>query len=47
MVGKKGKVAAKLNTLTSIRNNEVMEIKGDRIIVGPDYGIRPASFSSF
>jgi serine phosphatase RsbU (regulator of sigma subunit) len=30
-----------------IRNNEIMEIKGDRMIVGPDYGIRRGPFSNY
>lgn len=29
-----------------IRNNEIIEIKGDRIIVGPDYGIRRGPFTN-
>ncbi len=29
-----------------IRNNEVIEIKGDRIIVGPDYGIQRGPFTN-
>ncbi len=32
--------AGAFNPLYIIRNNEIMEIKGDRIIVGPDYGLR-------
>jgi len=29
-----------------IRSNEIIEIKGDRIIVGPDYGIRRGPFTN-
>jgi serine phosphatase RsbU (regulator of sigma subunit) len=29
-----------------IRNNEIIEIKGDRIIVGPDYGLRRGPFTN-
>ena len=29
-----------------IRNNEILEVKGDRIIVGPDYGIQRGSFQN-
>lgn len=38
--------AGAFNPLYVIRNNEVIEIKGDRIIVGPDYGIRRGPFTN-
>ncbi|MDX2430143.1 MAG: SpoIIE family protein phosphatase [Bacteroides sp.] len=38
--------AGAFNPLYVIRNNEVMEIKGDRIIVGPDYGIKRGPFTN-
>jgi len=38
--------AGAFNPLYVIRNNEIIEIKGDRIIVGPDYGIRRGPFSN-
>ena len=36
--------AGAFNSLYIIRDNEIREIKGDRIIVGPDYGVRRGSF---
>ncbi len=38
--------AGAFNPLYIIRNNEIMEVKGDRIIVGPDYGIERGSFTN-
>lgn len=38
--------AGAFNPLYLIRNNEIIEIKGDRIIVGPDYGLRRGPFSN-
>ncbi|MFH0755973.1 MAG: SpoIIE family protein phosphatase [Bacteroidota bacterium] len=38
--------AGAFNPLYIIRNNEIVEIKGDRIIVGPDYGLQRGAFSN-
>lgn len=38
--------AGAFNPLYLIRHNEIIEIKGDRIIVGPDYGIDRPSFTN-
>jgi serine phosphatase RsbU (regulator of sigma subunit) len=38
--------AGAFNPLYIIRNNEIMEIKGDRIIVGPDYGLQRGAFNN-
>ena len=38
--------AGAFNPLYLIRNNEIIEIKGDRIIVGPDYGLRRGPFTN-
>lgn len=36
--------AGAFNPVYIIRNNEILEVKGDRIIVGPDYGLQRGSF---
>ncbi len=36
--------AGAFNPVYIIRNNEILEVKGDRIIVGPDYGIYRGPF---
>lgn len=36
--------AGAFNSLYIIRNHEVLEVKGDRIIVGPDYGVQRGKF---
>ena len=38
--------AGAFNPLYIIRDNEIIEVKGDRIIVGPDYGIKRGAFSN-
>lgn len=38
--------AGAFNPLYVIRNNEIIEIKGDRVIVGPDYGVRRGPFTN-
>jgi serine phosphatase RsbU (regulator of sigma subunit) len=38
--------AGAFNSLYIIRNNQIMEIKGDRIIVGPDFGLDRRSFTN-
>jgi serine phosphatase RsbU (regulator of sigma subunit) len=38
--------AGAFNPVYIIRNNEILEVKGDRIIVGPDYGIDRGLFSN-
>jgi serine phosphatase RsbU (regulator of sigma subunit) len=38
--------AGAFNPLYIIRDNEILEFKGDRIIVGPDYGIERRSFTN-
>ena len=38
--------AGAFNPLYIVRNNEILEIKGDRIIVGPDYGLERRSFTN-
>ena len=38
--------AGAFNPLYIIRNNEIIEVKGDRIIVGPDYGVERGSFTN-
>lgn len=38
--------AGSFNPLYIIRNREIMEIKGDNIIVGPDYGVNRSSFTN-
>jgi len=38
--------AGAFNPLYIIRDNAIMEVKGDRIIVGPDYGIERGSFKT-
>jgi len=38
--------AGAFNPLYIIRNNEIIEIKGDRIIVGPDYGLQRGPFTN-
>jgi len=36
--------AGAFNPVYIIRNNEIIEVKGDRIIVGPDYGVQRGPF---
>jgi serine phosphatase RsbU (regulator of sigma subunit) len=38
--------AGAFNSLYIIRDHELMEIKGDRIIVGPDYGVQRGEFTN-
>lgn len=38
--------AGAFNPLYIIRNDEIIEVKGDRIIVGPDFGITRGSFTN-
>ena len=38
--------AGAFNPLYIIRNNEILEVKGDRIIVGPEIGIQRGSFQN-
>ena len=38
--------AGAFNSLYVIRNNEILELKGDRIIVGPDYGLQRGKFEN-
>jgi len=38
--------AGAFNSLYIIRNHEILEIKGDRIIVGPDYGVQRGEFKN-
>ena len=38
--------AGAFNPLYIVRNEQIMEIKGDRIIVGPDYGLERRSFTN-
>jgi serine phosphatase RsbU (regulator of sigma subunit) len=38
--------AGALHSIYIVRNNEILEIKGDRINVGPDYGFEPQSFTN-
>jgi serine phosphatase RsbU (regulator of sigma subunit) len=38
--------AGSFNPLYIIRNSEILEIKGDNIIVGPDYGVHRGSFTN-
>lgn len=38
--------AGAFNSLYIIREHELMEIKGDRIIVGPDYGVQRGEFKN-
>jgi serine phosphatase RsbU (regulator of sigma subunit) len=38
--------AGAFNSLYIARDNEIIEIKGDRIIVGPDYGLRRGKFEN-
>jgi serine phosphatase RsbU (regulator of sigma subunit) len=38
--------AGAFNPLYIIRDNEIMEIKGDRFIVGPDYGVQRGEFTN-
>ncbi len=38
--------AGAFNPLYIVRNNEIIEIKGDRIIVGPDYGLQRGPFTN-
>ena len=38
--------AGAFNPAYIIRNNEIIELKGDRIIVGPDYGVPRGSFQN-
>ena len=38
--------AGAFNPLYIIRDNEIIEVKGDRIIVGPDYGVERGSFTN-
>jgi len=38
--------AGAFSPLYVIRNSEIIEIKGDRLIVGPDYGVRRGPFSN-
>ena len=38
--------AGAFNALYIVRNNEIMEVKGDRIIVGPDYGVQRGTFQN-
>jgi len=38
--------AGAFNPVYIIRDNEIMEVKGDRIIVGPDYGVERGAFTN-
>jgi serine phosphatase RsbU (regulator of sigma subunit) len=38
--------AGAFNSLYIIRDHEILEIKGDRIIVGPDYGVQRGKFTN-
>ncbi|MEN8157044.1 MAG: SpoIIE family protein phosphatase [Bacteroidota bacterium] len=38
--------AGAFNPIYIIRNNEIIEIKGDRTIVGPDYGVERKAFTN-
>ena len=38
--------AGAFNPIYIIRNNEILEVKGDRIIVGPDYGVKRGPFQN-
>ncbi len=38
--------AGAFNPVYIIRDNAILEVKGDRIIVGPDYGIQQGSFQN-
>ena len=38
--------AGAFNSLYVIRNNELLELKGDRLIVGPDYGLQRGTFKN-
>jgi len=38
--------AGAFNPLYIVRNQEILEIKGDRIIVGPDYGLQRGEFKN-
>ncbi|MCK5136531.1 MAG: SpoIIE family protein phosphatase [Bacteroidales bacterium] len=38
--------AGAFNPVYIVRNNEILELKGDRIIVGPDYGVHRGSFTN-
>jgi serine phosphatase RsbU (regulator of sigma subunit) len=38
--------AGAFNSLYVIRDNEILELKGDRIIVGPDYGLQRGKFTN-
>jgi len=38
--------AGAFNSLYIVRDNEILEIKGDRIIVGPDYGVNRSGFQN-
>jgi serine phosphatase RsbU (regulator of sigma subunit) len=38
--------AGAFNSLYIVRDNEILEIKGDRITVGPDYGIQRGQFQN-
>ena len=38
--------AGALHSIYIVRNNEILEIKGDRINIGPDYGFEPQSFTN-
>ncbi|MEZ5070659.1 MAG: SpoIIE family protein phosphatase [Bacteroidales bacterium] len=39
-------IAGAFNPVYVVRSNEVIEVKGDRITVGPDYGARRGSFTN-
>ena len=38
--------AGAFNPLYLVRNNEIIKVKGDRIIVGPDYGVQRGTFEN-
>jgi serine phosphatase RsbU (regulator of sigma subunit) len=38
--------AGAFNPIYILRNHEIIEVKGDRIIVGPDYGVNRGSFTN-
>lgn len=38
--------AGAFNSLYIVRNNEILELRGDRIIVGPDYGVQRGEFKN-
>ena len=38
--------AGAFNSLYLVRNNEIIKVKGDRIIVGPDYGMQRGTFEN-